>query len=362
LIAKDLKDLISSLQAHLNGNVGNTNINTALDPSERIAYAKLLLSGALQDADIAAVSIGKFTTLKAKAQTVPNNTVIVQAGTFVKLNGLGSKVYAGGNSGAFGNTSGVGMDRIDILSIDDAGTLVITAGVEGGAPTAPSYPVDRLPICEVYIRYNASAVAILDASNGIDSYIKVDARAIINYPWLADGAVTRAKLASGGASGAWFANGTTDLSDPGTAFVDMTDMLVPDKFAAGSGSWDTGNRLLITFNGVIELAQGTGSANFPMAEVRLMYNGDGGSFTEKARTCIDLRRWVSGTTFMPSGPVVFPVCLSCLFAPGIWTQVGFKVQWARTNGATAGTPTIRQLGATYNRQLSGIWLNKPTFA
>jgi hypothetical protein len=40
--------------------------------------------------------------------------------------------------------------RIDVLTIDATGTLAWTTGTENASPTAPAYPANKIPICELY--------------------------------------------------------------------------------------------------------------------------------------------------------------------------------------------------------------------
>ena len=56
--------------------------------------------------------------------------------------------FAGGNSPSF--TAPASNPRIDVLSINSAGTLVRTAGAEAASPVAPAVPTGDIPICQVY--------------------------------------------------------------------------------------------------------------------------------------------------------------------------------------------------------------------
>jgi hypothetical protein len=364
LIAKVLKDLVASLQAHLNGNVGNPNINTALDPGEDIDYDKLNLTGKIQAGDIASggFSLASIGTLKAKAQASPNNTVAVQAGTYLSLSGLATRVYAGGNSGAFANTSGAGQNRIDVLMIDDAGALSITAGAEGGAPVAPNYPTTKVPIAEVYIRFSGTGVVIKDADDTINSYIKTDARNLIQFTGVPDDSITTPKLVAGAAMGFLEASGSTDIADPGTSFVTMTDMVFAGQAVAG---FALGDRVLLEFYGIIELNQADSDTNFPMAELRIMA-GNAGAAVEVARTVVDLRKLlphVGGTPNIQPGPIAVPVSFGVRWGIGAGPTYDMRVEWRRTNGAVAGTPTIRQPAATYTaaRKFEVLWFKRPAF-
>ncbi len=357
-----MKDLAAAVESWANGDIGDPNITD--DPAQKIARAKLALTGAIVDSDIVSISASKISTLQATAQSTPGNTLAVAAGNYLSLDAKKLKTYAGGNSPAFANPSGGGLARIDILTISDSGTLAITQGIEGASPATPDHPADLIPIAEVYVRFNAGGVTIRATDNGTDSYIKADSRPLISNPFLADDSVTRAKLANGGASGAWVATGVSDLSDPGTSLVDMTGMAITNIVAAGSGSFDSFNRLLVGFDAVIELKQaGSAGDNLPMATLVLLINGNGGGFVEVKRVAVDLRNLALTTASgIGTAPMLFPVHLSTLVNPGTYTTISFKVQWARTNGASAGIPTIRQPGATYPRTLSALWLNKPALA
>jgi hypothetical protein len=194
LVAKTLKDLVASLQAFLNGEIGNVNILEPLDPTDKIEYEKLDLAGKIQASDIVGISFSSFTSLQVKAQLAPNNTVQVLPGNYLSLDGTQTRFYAGGNSAAFPNTSGVGMNRIDVLSITDGGVLGISPGIEGGAPVPPAYPTEVIPLAEIYIRYSATGVVIKDADDLTNSYISRDARSLLKPTGLPDNSVTNAKL------------------------------------------------------------------------------------------------------------------------------------------------------------------------
>jgi hypothetical protein len=94
--------------------------------------------------------------LRPRPQTVPNNTVYVQPGHIVKSNGQGSIFFAGGSSPAF---SVVTADsRIDLLTIDDTGTLGIIAGVQSASPAVPTYPTTSQVIAHVLVNETVTVV------------------------------------------------------------------------------------------------------------------------------------------------------------------------------------------------------------
>ncbi len=108
--------------------------------------------------------------LVASEQDSPDLTLQVSDGTAIIL---GTTVkFAGGNSGSF--TAPSSDPRIDLLSIDDSGTLNITTGVEAASPVAPDYPTDEFVIAEVFNRVGQTSIKNEDdASNG---FIQRDAR------------------------------------------------------------------------------------------------------------------------------------------------------------------------------------------
>ena len=106
------------------------------------------------------LSLRDLDALRPHEADPPDNTVVVEAGTYVKSDGSASVTFAGGVSPTFGT---VGADsRIDLLTIDDAGTLAVTVGVQSASPTAPTYPAAKLVIAEVTID-ETTTVVIFDA-------------------------------------------------------------------------------------------------------------------------------------------------------------------------------------------------------
>jgi hypothetical protein len=69
--------------------------------------------------------------------------------------------------------------RIDVLTIDNSGTLAWTVGTENASPSAPSYPADKVPLCELY--NVVGETALYDNGNQIaaQGYIYNDVRPII---------------------------------------------------------------------------------------------------------------------------------------------------------------------------------------
>jgi microcystin-dependent protein len=114
------------------------------------------------------------------AQSSPGLTLKVEAG--VCYIGITRVIYAGGNSPSF--TAPSANPRIDLLTIDSSGTLAITQGTENASPVAPTYPTNKMVLCEVYNR--VSETLINDADSGSNGYIYNDVRQFIGGSYIAD--------------------------------------------------------------------------------------------------------------------------------------------------------------------------------
>ena len=91
----------------------------------------------------------------------------------------GTKVeFSGGYSPLM--TAPTASSRIDVISMQASGVIVVTAGVEADSPTAPTPPVDDMPICEVY--HKAGEVEITDEEEDGEGYIYKDLRKFLELP------------------------------------------------------------------------------------------------------------------------------------------------------------------------------------
>lgn len=112
----------------------------------------------------------KAADLLPHQQSTPNLTLKVESG--ICFIGGAKVVYAGGNSPSF--TAPVSNPRIDLLVMDNAGTLSLVAGTEAASPSVPSYPVNKLVVCEVYNRVGQTGIYDEDTSG--QGYIYRDVR------------------------------------------------------------------------------------------------------------------------------------------------------------------------------------------
>jgi hypothetical protein len=77
-------------------------------------------------------------------------------------------------------TAPVSHPRIDVLSIDNTGTLNWTTGTEASSPSTPTYPANQIPICELY--NVVGETALYDQSNQQtgQGYIQNDVRPFLS--------------------------------------------------------------------------------------------------------------------------------------------------------------------------------------
>jgi len=111
--------------------------------------------------------------LAVSQQDTPDLTIQVSSGNVW----FGSSLveFAGGNSPSF--TAPSSNPRIDVLSLNSAGTLIRTAGSEAGSPVAPSVPVGNIPICQVYNRVGQTSIK--DADDSTNGYVYKDLRPVL---------------------------------------------------------------------------------------------------------------------------------------------------------------------------------------
>ena len=66
--------------------------------------------------------------------------------------------------------------RIDVLTIDTSGTLAWTVGAENVSPIAPTYPSDKLALCELFNVTGETALYDVDNQQSGQGYIQNDVR------------------------------------------------------------------------------------------------------------------------------------------------------------------------------------------
>jgi hypothetical protein len=71
--------------------------------------------------------------------------------------------------------------RIDLLTIDTSGTLAWTSGTEVSSPTTPTYPANKLAICELYNVVSETALYDNENQQSGEGYISNDVRPTASY-------------------------------------------------------------------------------------------------------------------------------------------------------------------------------------
>jgi len=107
--------------------------STVLGSNNKSAYAPL-------------TSLSCSTTVTSGTYTAATLKVYVEPG-ICYVNGVQVK-FLGGSSPAV--TAPASNPRIDVLTIDSSGTLAWTTGAENASPSAPTYPANKIPLCELY--------------------------------------------------------------------------------------------------------------------------------------------------------------------------------------------------------------------
>lgn len=113
--------------------------------------------------------------LRPRAQTTPDMTIYVERGSAI-IDGV--RVEFGGGSSPI-ITAPVTNPRIDLITLDSAGTLAVTAGTEGATPAAPTFPNNALPIALVYLKTTSTSIQQTSSSNVLHGYLYREV-----LPWL----------------------------------------------------------------------------------------------------------------------------------------------------------------------------------
>jgi hypothetical protein len=112
------------------------------------------------------------TTVTGASWTAQTMKLYVEDGTYY-VNGT-RYLFIGGSTPTV--TGPISNPRIDVLTIDVSGTLAWTTGTENASPVAPTYPSDKLPICELYNIVSESALYDLEDQQASQGYISSDVR------------------------------------------------------------------------------------------------------------------------------------------------------------------------------------------
>ncbi len=125
-------------------------------------------------------SFSASTTVTSGTWTSNTLALYIEPGLFYV--GTTQVNFLGGSTSTF--SAPAANPRIDIVTVDNAGTIAVSTGAEAGSPTAPAYPATKLVVCEVYHRVGETK--ILDYDDGVNGYIYKDARSSVGFLFLND--------------------------------------------------------------------------------------------------------------------------------------------------------------------------------
>jgi hypothetical protein len=129
------------------------------------------------------------TTVTGASWTAQTMQLYVEEGTYYV--GTTRILYLGGSTPTV--TAPVSNPRIDVLTADSSGTLAWTTGTESASPVAPSYPVGKLPICELYNVVGETALYDNENQQSGEGYISSDVRPVLGGSYIS----SAAQVASG---------------------------------------------------------------------------------------------------------------------------------------------------------------------
>lgn len=124
-------------------------------------------------------SFSASTTVTSGSWTAQTMKLYVQPGTY--FIGGTRYLFTGGSTPTV--TAPSSHPRIDVLTIDTSGTLAWTTGSENVSPVAPTYPVNKIPICELYNVTGETALYDNDYQQAGQGYIYNDVRTMVSNPY-----------------------------------------------------------------------------------------------------------------------------------------------------------------------------------
>lgn len=120
-------------------------------------------------------SFSASTNATSDSWTSQTMQLYVHAGT-VYVNGT-RVLWTGGMTPTV--TAPSSHPRIDVLAIDNTGTLSWTTGTEAATPSAPTYPANKVPICELYNVVSETLLYDFDNQQNNQGYIYNDVRPLL---------------------------------------------------------------------------------------------------------------------------------------------------------------------------------------
>jgi hypothetical protein len=124
-------------------------------------------------------SVSASTTVTGASWTAQTMQLYVEPGV-VYVNGT-RVIFSGGSTPTV--TAPSANPRIDVLTIDSSGVLAWTAGAESATPSAPSYPANKAPLCELYNVVAETALYDFENQQTGQGYVSTDVRSYLQYPF-----------------------------------------------------------------------------------------------------------------------------------------------------------------------------------
>jgi hypothetical protein len=112
------------------------------------------------------------TTVTGGSWTAQTMQLYVEPGV-VYVNGT-RVIFAGVSTPTV--TAPASNPRIDVLTVDSSGTLAWTTGSESASPSAPTYPADKVALCELYNVVSETALYDIENQRSGQGYIYHDVR------------------------------------------------------------------------------------------------------------------------------------------------------------------------------------------
>jgi hypothetical protein len=192
------------------------------------------------------------TTVTSGTWTAQTMQLYVEDGTYYI--GTTRVLFTGGSTPTF--TAPSTNPRIDLVTADSSGTLATVTGTESATPSAPSYPANKVVICEVYHIVGETSLHDFEDQQTGQGYVYNDVRNIVQPVYIA----VSSQLARGVVTNI---QEGTDAGKPGSPSVgdiyiatDTTKVYV----CYSAGNWQSvspvmGNR--------VELTSGSGAWSVP---------------------------------------------------------------------------------------------------
>lgn len=116
--------------------------------------------------------LGHNLSLRVEAQSTPDTTVKVKAGTAL----FSRKTFVEiSDTNSTGVAVAVTNPRIDVVSLTSTGGITITQGTEAASPSRPSIPNGEIALADIYIR-TGTGLVIKDTDDSTNNYIRQDMR------------------------------------------------------------------------------------------------------------------------------------------------------------------------------------------